>query len=182
MLTIEQRLDQLERRNRRLTATLALMVVAICAVVTMAATGKKNGDFDVVTAKRILVKHDNGENAVTISSFFGYGMVKTYGPNGKELVVLGSTTDDHGMVKTYGSNGKELVRLTASTDGKGMVETYGSNGKELVTLGSTDNGGAIEVYNKTGEGIVSMRADEYGNGEVGAWNRKGKGRTLHPGP
>ena len=39
MQTIEQRLDQLERRNRRLTAALALMVVAICAVVTMAATG-----------------------------------------------------------------------------------------------------------------------------------------------
>jgi len=25
-------------------------------------------------------------------------------------------------------------------------------------------------------------ADEYGNGVVGAWNRKGKGRTLTPGP
>jgi len=27
-----------------------------------------------------------------------------------------------------------------------------------------------------------MKADEYGNGEVGADNRKGMGRTLKPGP
>ena len=44
MMTIEQRLEQLElqnqrieRKNRRLTAALAVMAVAICAVVTMAA-------------------------------------------------------------------------------------------------------------------------------------------------
>ena len=33
-----------------------------------------------------------------------------------------------------------------------------------------------------GEEIVDLMADEYGNGVVGAWNRKGKGRTLEPGP
>jgi len=27
-----------------------------------------------------------------------------------------------------------------------------------------------------------MYADDYGNGVIGAWNRKGEGRTLEPGP
>jgi len=49
-MTIEQRLDQLEKRNKRLTVALTMTVVAMCAVVTMAATGDKDGDFDVVTA------------------------------------------------------------------------------------------------------------------------------------
>ena len=44
------------------------------------------------------------------------------------------------------------------------------------------DGGLINVYNKTGEIIAEMGADEYGNGEVGAYNRKGMGRTLKPGP
>ena len=35
-------------------------------------------------------------------------------------------------------------------------------------------------YNKTGEGVVQMTADEYGNGVVGAYNRKGVGTTLKP--
>ena len=37
-MTIEQRLDQLEKRNKRLTVALTMMAVAMCAVVTMAAT------------------------------------------------------------------------------------------------------------------------------------------------
>ena len=49
-------------------------------------------------------------------------------------------------------------------------------------LGAVSDGGAVAVFNKTGEGIASMGADEYGNGEVGADNRKGMGRTLKPGP
>ena len=40
MQTIEERLDQLEKRNKRLTAALTLMAVAMCAVVTVAATAK----------------------------------------------------------------------------------------------------------------------------------------------
>ena len=206
MLTIEQRLDQLERRNRRLTSTLALMVVAICAVVTMAATGKKNGDFDVVTAKAIFVENDdekfvvsigandggdglvntygsNGKELVTlIATTEGDGAVLTYGPNGKELVTLTATTEGRGLVNTYGPNGKELVTLAVTTDGNGMVLTYGPNGKELVVLGSNENGGFVSVSNKTGERIGQIYADEYGNGVVYAGNRKGKGRVLQPGP
>ena len=49
-MTIEQRVDQLEKRNKRLTVALTMMAVTICAVVTMAATGEKDVDFDVVTA------------------------------------------------------------------------------------------------------------------------------------
>jgi hypothetical protein len=40
----------------------------------------------------------------------------------------------------------------------------------------------INGYNKTGDGAVQPYADEYGNGVVGAYNRKGEGRTLKPGP
>ena len=48
MQTTEQRLERLEKHNRRLTAALTLMAVAMCAVVTMAATGEKHGVFDTV--------------------------------------------------------------------------------------------------------------------------------------
>ena len=65
---------------------------------------------------------------------------------------------------------------------RGAVTTYQPNGKVLVDLSAGDEGGVVNVYNKTGEGIAQMAADEYGNGLVGAWNRKGKGRTLESGP
>ena len=43
-----------------------------------------------------------------------------------------------------------------------------------------ETSGDIRILNKTGEEVVQILADEYGNGKVGAYNRKGKGRTLQP--
>ena len=48
--------------------------------------------------------------------------------------------------------------------------------------GSDGAGFLFQGYNKTGEGVVQLAVDDYGNGVVGAFNRKGKGRTLKPGP
>ena len=59
---------------------------------------------------------------------------------------------------------------------------FAPNGKELVGLTNSENGGLVEVGNKTGATVVTLLADEYGNGVVYAGNRKGKGRTLKPGP
>jgi len=53
--------------------------------------------------------------------------------------------------------------------------------KNLVRLGADELGVDIRILNKTGEEVVQILADEYGNGYVGAFNRKGKGRTLQPG-
>ena len=159
-MTVEQRLDQLEKRNKRLTVGLTMMAVVVCAVVTMAATGEKNAVFDKVMARSILVKNDAGDI----------------------VVALGANYGGDGLALTRSAKGKDLVMLSSTENGNGMVKTYQPNGKILVALTSTDDGGLIEVSNKTGEGIVSMGADEYGNGEVGAWNRKGMGRTLKPGP
>ena len=90
----------------------------------------------------------------------------------------------NGAVKTYQPNGKELVTLSSTAEGDGTVTTYQPNGKMVVRLSSTaeGDGGFVQVYNKTGESIAQMYADEYGNGVVYAGNRKGKGRTLQPGP
>jgi hypothetical protein len=51
-------------------------------------------------------------------------------------------------------------------------------GEPLVLLGAIENGGALGINKKTGEAVVGLVADEYGNGVVGAYNRKGKGRYI----
>ena len=50
------------------------------------------------------------------------------------------------------------------------------------SVSNTNTGGGISIYNRTGERIIDLRPDEYGNGLVGAYDRKGNGRTLQPGP
>ena len=137
-----------------------MMAVAMCAVVTMAATGLKYGDFEIVKARHIFVT--NGAGDIVIS--------------------LDANDNGDGLVWTQSAKGKELVKLTSTAAGKGTVTTYQPNGKELVALGASANGGLVDVLNKTGESIANMYADDYGNGVVWAGNRKGMGRELKPGP
>ena len=150
-MTIEQRLEQVEqqnqkmqRTNKRLTVALTMTVVAMCAVVTMAATGEKDGDFDTVVARRIIVT--NGA--------------------GIPLVMLGVNSAGDGGMVTKSAKGNELVKLPSTPDGEGTVMTFQPNGKELVALGSNPDGGRVWGNNKTGESIASMSADEYGNGDL----------------
>ena len=62
MQTTEQRLERLEKHNKRLTGALTMTVVAMCAVVTMAADEIEEGyvTFDTVFAKRILLTNNYG--------------------------------------------------------------------------------------------------------------------------
>ena len=120
-MTVEQRLDQLEKRNKRLTVALTMTVVAMCAVVTMAATSEKYSNFDTVAARTIYVLNDAGEIVVS----------------------LGANDDDDGSVETYSAKGKKLVALTSTVEGNGAVATYHPNGNELVTLSANPYGGLV---------------------------------------
>ena len=132
----------------------------MCAVVTVAATGENDGTFDTVTARTIFVENDAGDT----------------------VVFLGANRVGDGVVSTRSAMGKTLVMLNSAPSHNGTVQTFQPNGKVLVDLSAGDEGGVVNVYNKTGEAIADLKADEYGNGVVGAYNRKGKGRTLQPGP
>ncbi|MDB4698975.1 hypothetical protein OAF45_02415 [Candidatus Latescibacteria bacterium] len=154
-MTVDERFEQLERktqrleqRNKRLTVALTMTVVAMAAVVTMAATGDKDGDFDVVKAKKLYVDEVNVYDDIVIKNRDGW----------------------------------PVILLGYDSAGSGTMYMQSGEKKALIDLHSNDNGALIEVFNKTREAIVTMKADEYGNGVVGAWNRKGKGRTLKPGP
>ena len=74
----------------------------MCAVVTVAATSEKDGEFDVVEARAIVVKNDDG----------------------MPVVVLGATDDGDGVVGTSSAQGKTPVALTLTEDGDGVVTTY----------------------------------------------------------
>jgi hypothetical protein len=202
-MNIEQRLNQMERQIKRQRMGLFVLAVALCGVVSMGSfTRSDMGFFDTVMAKNIWLQNDKGQTIVALGAndsghgdvttydgktgkalvslsvdVGGSGMVTTYGPTGKELVDLAATTEGDGAIITYSPTGKKLVGLAVTTEGDGAIITYSPTGKNLVSLGVTENGGALYVHNRTGEAIVTLQADDYGNGEVGAWNRKGKGRV-----
>ena len=94
----------------------------------------------------------------------------------------------HGQIDVFTSEGKNLASIGAVSRGRNddIDDIRGymtvSNKHHVAVHISTaieGNGGSISIFNKTGEKIISMSPDEYGNGVIGAYSRKGnKGRTL----
>ncbi len=111
-MTVEQRLDQLEKRNKRLTIALTMTVVAVAAVVTMAATGEKDGEFDTVTA-----------NAVVARTIY------VTNDAGDIVVILGATNGGNGLVKVYNKTGEGIADMRAGPDGNGVVWAGNRKGK-----------------------------------------------------
>ena len=106
MQTTEQRLERLEKHYRRLTMALTLIAVAMCAVVTMAATGDKDGDFDRVEARTIWVKSDAGEYVVGLgASDYGGGAIQVYNKMGKIIVHMHEDEYGNGVVGAYKPKG-----------------------------------------------------------------------------
>ena len=54
--------------------------------------------------------------------------------------------------------------------------------EERDAIVETDGGFVFAGFKRTGEDVVQLHVDDYGNGVVGVYNRKGKGRKVEPGP
>ena len=177
-MTIEQRVDALERRVTRYRTAMMTMALVLVAGVTMGQT--KTEVTDEIRCRKLIVVNERGEPR----GEFGVS------DNFPELI-LNNTRDKAGITLSMflgvpnftmnGANDMPRVSLNVMMDVPTFM-LWDSKEKSLVTLASTDTGGYLSVSNKTGQSIATLMADEYGNGVVGAWNRKGKGRTLQPGP
>ena len=134
-MTVEERLECLERRANRYRNALVLLVMSVCAVTLIGATA----DDGIIRAKSLVVTNDEGVR---------------------------------------------VLWAGVSDNGNGLLTVFSKTGQDLIVAGAYDegNGFMFEGYNKTGEAVVQLTADEYGNGVVGVYNRKGKGRTLTPNP
>ena len=147
-MAIERRLEQVEqqnqqmqlqnqkiqRTNKRLTVGLTMMAVVVCAVVTMAATGLKDGTFDTVMANAVMARsiyvvNDAGELVVGLGkNDDGDGLVTTMSAKGKDLVVL-NASDNGGLVYVYNKTGEDIVQMRADDYGNGVVGAYNRKGK-----------------------------------------------------
>ena len=158
-MTIEQRLEHLERRANRYRNVLVLLVICVFAVELIEDTIDDEIDGEIIRAKGLEVTNDEGQ----------------------VLISAGSDTSGDGQLTVNSKTGKELIYAGADEGGNGQLTVNSKTGKQLIHAGAggSGNGFGFAGFNKTGEGVVEMYADDDGNVVV---NRKGKGRTLKPGP
>ena len=168
---IHERLDRLERENRRLRGGFALLLLAI---VTTIFIGAANPIPDEVMARRFSVVSKDGNVPITLSSMEnGAGMIMIMGRK-KIAIVIGAMQDGR-MIMTYNDKGENLVELTATGDGEGVVTTWNGKGEKLVKLGMTTKGeGVVTTWNGKGQHLVNLAATTGGEGIVSTLNGKGQ--------
>ena len=90
-MTVEQRMDQLEKRNKRLTVALTMTVVTMCGVIVMGATYAKTKDIGdlkalycdsiyshTIEAERIRIVDSDGNMHMSISTSPADGFIQGY--------------------------------------------------------------------------------------------------------
>lgn len=156
---------------------------------------------DEIKAKRFVLVDDDGKEMVVLRSFKHGGIIDVIGKNGKRAATLAASSEGGTLGMIH--EGTPVAELSSGKIG-GVLSIYdfrridedvfetvsinqGSisvsiNFEDRIRISSNETGGTIQIFNKTDEDVVQLRVDEYGNGVVGAYNRKGQGRTLQPGP
>ena len=205
---IEQRMAQLEAQVRRYRLGGVAVVLVAIAGLLMGAADSKDAVFDSVTTKMLSIENTAGEGSIVagvdsagngtfgISNAAGKvlifagvddsgaGQLVVSSAAGKKLIYAGATETGNGLLTVSSAAGKRLIYAGVGELGDGFLMVHNAAGKRLIYAGgaSTGDGAYLSLTNKTGEEIVQLYIDEYGNGVVGAYNRKGEGRTLKPGP
>lgn len=192
-MTVEQRLEQLERQNKRQRASLALLAVALCAVVVMGAGGK-DGTFDTVRAKNIMVEQINAGLVYSMMGFIVHneegkvlatlsnsddgsgGLLITYSPQEDKLASVGAHLKGRGIVATYSQRGSinTISALLGSKGEGGFLTTFSPQETKLVELGWTMSyGGAVKTYSPQGGKLVEIGSTLGDQGTVATYSERG---------
>lgn len=127
-MTIEERIERLERQNRHLRLGLAGIVLGAAAIFGGAAA--RQAVPEVIKAKAFQVVADDGTPLVVLGALRGIGAVATFNGRGQELVRLGVSTVGAGTVTTRNAKGQELVKLGVFTEGTGFVAVLDPSGRK----------------------------------------------------
>ena len=197
-MTLEERIERLERTNRRYRLMFTLIgVIAVCAVGISATQG--NDIPEVIFAKSFVAVDGQGQPKAVLSALQGAGNLKLVSEGeghpamltlqdkaGQPLfaaATLETKNGGAGFISTFTSTGKLLVMIQKSADSDaGVVDIFSDSKKTISLSKSKTGGGAVVVYNENEAIVAAMRADEQNGGVVAVADAYGNGRTLKPGP
>lgn len=152
-MTIEQRIEKLERQNRHLKLAVAgILMTAVGALVMGQAAATGDDVANIIRAHRIEVVSESGKPAVVLGmTAGGTGTVTTLDDKGGKIVTLGVAKGGEGTITTNNAKGNELVKVGVTTEGEGVIITQNQEGKKLIEIGvTTDGQPKIYTFKKDG--------------------------------
>jgi hypothetical protein len=145
-MNIEQRLERLERTNRRYRFTIVALLACIAAAGVVAAN---DGIPDVVRARRYEVIDTAGRVAVEIGFDASGGRVAVMRPGGGGGMLF--TNPEGGALGLQSVDGHVPFRAGISPMGGLLVLTNRSDQFVMMAAADDSSGGAMVLFDKTGK-------------------------------
>jgi hypothetical protein len=144
--TLLERIERIEKQNRRLKSFLVVMVLSLLAFAVMGAKeGPRDGHFGQIIAKEIIIVDDAGQ----------------------ELIVIGFRKEAGTGIRILNKAGKRVlgIGITADEGGSGIL-VADKEGRPRIGLGMDEGLPSLAMVNENGKKIMAMGGNELGYGLV----------------
>jgi hypothetical protein len=141
-LTVEQRLDRVEkslRRSRFLNVGLVLAVLGLGGGLGYDFFGTRG----TIRARRLIVVNERGT-----------------------AVEIDSNDEGDGIVSLHDSMNVPRALLGNSRKGYGTLELYSGAQQKMVSIGGSGSGGQIAIYNNSGRKVIDAQASKTNSGAI----------------
>jgi len=145
-VTLSERMDKIEKQNRRLKSVLAVLAVFLLAFVLMGAkTGMHDGHFRQIIAERISIVDDTGQ----------------------EIMLIGFKKELGTGIRILNKAGKRIIGIGIPADGGGSgILVADEEGRPRIGLGMDEGVPSVAMTDENGKKILAMGGDEKGYGFV----------------
>ncbi len=137
--TLTQRLDRLERENRRLKLAGVILLLALAAVGAMGQMIPRAVP-KVVEAERFVLRDTRGKILATLGTEASGTSLSVYDQNGKPRAGLSVIADGAPVLVLFDQNGKDRAGLVLGADGTPALALLDQNGKRRAVLSTLVDG------------------------------------------
>jgi hypothetical protein len=145
-VTLHERMERIEKQNRRLKSYMVFLLLSFLALVVMGAkAGSHDGHFRQIIAEGITIVDGAGQ----------------------ELILIGFRKDAGAGIRILNKAGKRVlgIGITADEGGSGIL-VADKDGRPRVGLGMDEGVPSIVMINERGKKTIGMGGDDRGYGLV----------------
>ena len=163
--TLHERIEKIEKQNRRLKNTMFLLVLSFLALAVMGAkAGPNDGHFRQIIAERISFVDGAGQERMLIGTSEEGTGIRILNKAGKKTLGIGITGDEGGSgILVNDKEGRPRIGLGLD-EGVPSVVMVDENGKKILAMGGDEKGYGFVIMD---DNEVERAGLGFKNGDTG---------------
>jgi hypothetical protein len=148
--TLYERMERIEKQNRRLKSYMVILVLTLLALAVMGAkAGTQDGHFSQIIAKEIIIVDDAGQELIGIGFRKETGTgIRILNKAGKRVVGTGITADEGGSgILVADKEGRPRIGM-GMDEGVPSLAMVNEKGKKTIALGGDYRGYGLVIMDE----------------------------------